>query len=53
MDQATLIVVAVLMASRRWRRGRRRRNGLTLHQRLLVSGTIHPAHEFEGRYRQR
>jgi hypothetical protein len=53
MDQATLIVVALLMASRLWRRGWRCRSGLTLHHRLLVSGTIHPAHEFDGRYRQR
>jgi hypothetical protein len=53
MAHAMLIVVAVLIASMFWRRSLRHPSRLTLHHRLLVSGTVHPAHEFEGRYRQR
>jgi hypothetical protein len=53
MAHATLIVVAVLIASMLWRRSSRHSNELTLHHRLLVSGTLHSAHEFESRYRQR
>jgi hypothetical protein len=53
MTEATLIVLALLIVSMLRRRGWRHRRGLTLHHRLLVSGTVRPAHECDVRYRPR
>lgn len=53
MAHATLIVLVLLIVSMLRRRAWRHRSGLTLHHRLLVSGTVRPADEFDVRYRQR